>query len=120
MEKKHKIVVADDNINIRQNWLDILTDKGYQVSTVKDGYELLNYLRKESPEIIILDMIMPDKDGIEIFSSIKSIVPSSKIIIYTGFERYEHSVYAGIADKFLLKSDNPEILLKEIEELLEK
>ncbi len=74
--------------------------EGYLVDSVRNGYELLAFLGKKSADVIILDLIMPEKDGIEVFSAIKSLATSCKIIIYTGFERYEHSVYAGIADRF--------------------
>ena len=60
---------------------------------------------------------MPEKGGIEVFSAIKCITPDAKIIVYTGFHQYEHSLYIEIADKFLLKSDDPEKLLQAIAEL---
>lgn len=115
-KKKAKIMIADDNINVRQTLSDLLTEKGYLVETVKNGYELLAYLKEKSPHIIILDLMMPEKDGTEILSTIKGMSPYSKIIIYTGFQRYEHSAYARIADKFLLKTEDIEKLLQAIEE----
>ncbi len=117
MPQKIKIVIADDNPNICSTLKDILTEKEFWVETVKNGYELLLNLRKGPAQIIILDLVMPAKDGIEILSTIKSIAPKAKIIIYTGFKKYENSVYAGIADKFLLKGENPEKLLEAIQDL---
>lgn len=116
-KKKIKILIADDNPNIRQTLTDILTEKGYSIETVKDGYELLAYIKERSPNIIILDLVMPTKSGTEVFTSIKNISPYTRIIIYTSFQKYEHSMYAEVADKWLLKSDNPEKLLETIEEL---
>ncbi len=119
-QKKVKIVIADDNINIRRTLKDILEEKGYPVDVVKDGYELLAYLKKEEklPYIVILDLLMPVKDGLEVIFSIKSVSPGSKIIIYTGFRRYENSIYARSADRFLLKTETPGKLLEMIEELI--
>lgn len=117
MEDKINIVIADDNANICSTLKDILTEKGYIVNTVNNGYELLAYLRNNSPQIVILDLIMPGKDGVEIFYSLKTIRPEIKIIIYTGFHRYEGTLYARNADKFILKDDPPEKLLNAIEEL---
>ncbi len=117
MKKEISIVIADDNQGIRQTLKDILNEKGYFVETVNNGYELYNYLKKKSSDIVILDLMMPEKDGIEILFSIKTISPSSKIIIYTGFQRYANSIYAQTADRFLLKGDNLEDLLKAIAEL---
>lgn len=118
-QEKINIVIADDNLNIRQTLKDILIEKGYCVDVVKDGYELLDYLKKDrSAHIIILDLLMPVKDGLEIIFSIKSVSPETKIIIYTGFKKYENSVYARAADRFLLKSESPAKLLQTIRELI--
>ena len=91
--------------------------KGYSVDTVKDGYKVLGYLMKKRPQIIILDLMMPDKDGLTIFSTIKDLSPLTKIIIYTGFNEYEHSVAAKQADRFLLKEGKLDNLLKTVDEL---
>ncbi|MCK4994972.1 MAG: response regulator [Candidatus Omnitrophica bacterium] len=117
MQKKISIVVADDNQSIRETLKDILSEKGYFVEVVSNGYELLYYLKEKSPDIIILDLMMPEKDGIEPFFCIKTISAKSKIIIYTGFQRYKDSIYARIADRFLLKGDTLEELLESVEEL---
>lgn len=118
MKDKIKIVIADDNATIRQTLRDILTEKGYLAEEVKNGYELLVYLKEQSPQIVILDLMMPEKDGLEVFSAIKCIIPDVKVIVYTGFQKYEHSIYTEMADRFLLKSGNPEELLQAIVELI--
>jgi CheY-like chemotaxis protein len=118
MSQKTRILIADDNPNIRQTLGDILSERGYAVDTVKDGYELLSYLRGRSPDVLILDLIMPQKDGIEVFSAVKGLSPNTKIIIYTAFQRYEYSLYAQTADKFLLKSESPDKLLEAIAEVI--
>lgn len=120
MPQKTKIIIADDNSDIRSTLKDILIEKEFLVETVKNGYELLLNLRKSPAHIIILDLVMPVKDGIEILSTVKSISPNTKIIIYTGFKKYENSVYASTADKFLLKGENPEKLLEAIQALIGK
>lgn len=117
MQNKIKIVIADDNPVIRKTLEDVLTEKEYQVETVKDGYELLDYLKTNSPHIIILDLMMPLKDGLEILSAVKNISPYTRIIIYTGFQKYKDSPFARIADKFLLKNEGMEKLLQTLEEI---
>lgn len=117
MKKRAKIVIADDNADIRQTLKDLLIEKQYSTETVKNGYELLAYLKEKSPQLIILDLMMPEKDGIEILSAIKEMSPNTRIIIYTGFQKYKDSTYSHLVDKFLLKSESPEELLQAIEEL---
>ena len=96
-----KILVADDNPNIRQTLYDILTEKGYQVDTASDGYEVLSYLKEKNAHILVLDLIMPYKNGVEILSTIKNIAPYIRIIIYTAFKEYENLMYTKEADKFI-------------------
>ena len=118
MSAKIRIVIADDNANIRLTLRDILTEHAYVVDTVKNGYELIAYLRTSEPDIIILDLMMPEKDGIEVFDCLKCLRPEIKIIIYTAFHRYADSQYARLASKFILKDAPPQDLLEAIEELL--
>jgi len=82
---------------------------------VKSGYELLAQVKESPFDIVILDLIMPEKDGISIFSTIRSISPDAKIIVYTGFSKYENSILAKEADKFIIKSDDPNKLVEAIE-----
>lgn len=120
MERKVEIVIADDNPNICQTLTDILVEEGYRVHAVRNGYELLSYLKSSgrTPEVIILDLIMPEKDGLDIFDSIKSIAPDVRIVIYTGYQKYEKSIYAKTADRFLLKDSPPKKLLEALKELV--
>ena len=120
MKNKIRIVIADDSPDICQTWKDILTEKGYAVETVNNGYEILACLKEDPPHILILDLMMPEKGGIEILATIKAISPDTKIIIYTGFQKYEDSAYARIADKFLLKDNDPGKLLQVISEIVQK
>lgn len=118
MKQATKVLVADDNPHIRQTLKDILTEKGYAVETVSDGYELLAYLKGRAPQVLILDLIMPQKDGLEVFSAVRHASPDTKIIIYTAFQKYESTLFAKSADRFLLKSQSPEKLIRAIEEVL--
>ncbi len=119
MNEKKKIVVADDNPGIRQTFEDLLSEEGYLVDTVTDGYQLLNYLRDNSADLVILDLMMPEKDGLEAISALRSLAPEIKVIVYTAFGRYENSLYAKEADKFLLKTESPDAVLASIKELIE-
>ncbi|OGX23162.1 MAG: hypothetical protein A3J51_05105 [Omnitrophica WOR_2 bacterium RIFCSPHIGHO2_02_FULL_45_21] len=118
MLKKKAIVIADDNANIRLTLKDILTDSGYVIDTVKDGYELVAYLKKSQPQLVILDLIMPEKDGIEVFDCLKCLQPETKVIIYTAYQKYTDSLYARRADRFVLKNSPVQELLEAIKDLI--
>lgn len=114
---KIKVLIADDNLDMRTSLQDILTHKGYVVDSVKDGYELWAYFKIKKADIIILDLMMPGRDGVEMLSPIKCISPGTKVIIYTAFQRYEN-LLCKEADKFLLKTAGPHKLCEAIEELV--
>jgi DNA-binding response OmpR family regulator len=117
MPQDSKIVIADDNVEICELVREILRGNGYDVDQVHNGYELLAYLEKNTPKIIILDLMMPEKDGLSIISSIKEISPYSRIIIYTGYHEFEKSVYARSVDRFLVKGATIDKLIDVVEEL---
>ena len=100
----------------------------HKVNGLKSGYIRLIITRGigdlgidtrtcSNPSVIVLDLMMPGKDGVQVFDSIKTISPYSRIIIYTGYEHYKDSVYARKADRFVLKGADFTELLQAIKEL---
>lgn len=73
MNNPYKIVVLDDNNQNLKLISDVLEDVGYDVSLCLTSYQLLDYLEEELPDIIILDIMMPDMNGFEVCKRIKAI-----------------------------------------------
>ncbi|MEA3490175.1 MAG: response regulator [Candidatus Omnitrophota bacterium] len=117
MQRSRKIVIADDNKGICDLVSTVFEEMGYKVDSVHNGYELLAYLEKNNPFLIILDLMMPEKDGLSILSTLKEVAPYSRIIIYTGYREYENSVYARTADRFLVKGGRMTTLVEAVQEL---
>ncbi|KJJ84903.1 Signal transduction response regulator, receiver region domain protein [Candidatus Omnitrophus magneticus] len=111
-----KIVIADDNRDIRKIISNLFVDLGHDVKVVEDGYALLGYLENNVPDVIILDLMMPRKGGIAIISTIKQISPFSCLIIYTGHSEYENTIYARKAEHFIVKGENINKLISAVEE----
>lgn len=115
---KKRIVIADDNLELCDILRTILEGEGYKVDTVHDGFALLSFLKvNQDVDVVILDLIMPERGGITIFDTVRSVSPASKLIIYTGYTSYRHSIFAREADAFLSKTDGPEKLLETIQKL---
>lgn len=112
-----KIVIADDNKEICELIMDIFSEHGYDVDSVFNGYELLSYLETNTPSVIILDLMMPEKDGISILSTVRQVSPYSRLIIYTGYQEYEDTVYAREADRFLVKGKSVDELIEAVKDL---
>jgi DNA-binding response OmpR family regulator len=117
MQQRKKVVIADDNKRICDVVKAILEEEGFEVDMVHDGYELLAYLENNNPSIIILDLMMPAKNGLSVISTVKQIAPYSRIVIYTGYQEYENSVYARTADRFLVKGGSLDNLVQVVQEL---
>src|SRR4030042_5071132 len=76
-EKKYTILVVDDDPNIRELIIETLGEDRYQPIVARDGKEALSICEREKPDIIILDVMMPDLDGLEVCLRLRGeILPS--------------------------------------------
>jgi DNA-binding NarL/FixJ family response regulator len=112
------IVLADDHVMIRNGIKKIIeeSDDMKVVAETGDGLELLNLLKNINPQMIILDISMPNLRGIEATHEIKMVYREIKILILTMHKKKEylyHSLSAG-ADGYLLKEDTGKELLTAI------
>ena len=90
------ILVIDDEQGIR-NLLDtLLRRKGYDVILAESGRKGLELFRREHPDVIVLDLKMPEMDGIEVLEQVRSLNPDQHVIILTGAgtPEMEQRVYA--------------------------
>ncbi|MCD4761655.1 response regulator [bacterium] len=71
-KEKHKILLAEDDEFISRAYQDGLTRAGFEVITAADGVEALDKAREEKPELILLDLIMPVKNGFETLGELKA------------------------------------------------
>jgi two-component system, NtrC family, nitrogen regulation response regulator NtrX len=78
------ILIVDDEEPIRKSLADILGDEGYEVSTASSGREALGFLSEAQPALALLDIAMPDMDGIETLRRFKETRPEMQVIMITG------------------------------------
>ena len=82
---KRKILVADDNLEFAKMVVRILEKEGFQVSIALNGNTAIEMVLSESPELVLLDLKLPDIAGMEVFKRIKAINEDTAIIIITGY-----------------------------------
>ena len=121
MSKAYKVVLADDHILVRRGLSLILKEKEDVeiISEVGDGLELLSALNKIKPDLIILDVSMPNLRGIEAIPEIRHIQPNAKVLILT-MHREEEYLYQAIsagANGYLLKDDAEKELFAAIDNI---
>ena len=108
-EQKVKILVADDDQVLLDMYKERLSLSGFEVITAMDGEEALNIAKKILPGVILLDVMMPKANGLDVLSTLKSI-PETKhipILILTALsqENYrQKGLSAGAAD-YIVKSE---------------
>ena len=116
-----RVVVADDHVLFRQGLKRILEDipNLEVIGEAKDGLELLNLLRGLTPQMIILDISMPNLRGLEAIHEIKTNHPKVKVLILTMHKDkdYLYQALSGGADGYLLKEDADDELFLAIEKI---
>lgn len=118
-----KVLIVEDDQALRDVFSLIVQSGGYTVDAAHDGQDALNKLSKFAPDLILLDMLMPVKSGLEFLreSNIKKTHPDIKIIILSNLsdsQTIQEALKLG-AKKHLIKSDiMPNDLLREIDHYL--
>lgn len=118
-EPSKTILVVDDEAPIRQLLREQLEAEGYIVREAKDGLDAITKVRKKIPDLIILDLIMPQISGFDVAAILKNHPETRGIpIIILSIVGEEEKGYCLGADKYLIKPINSEALLKEMEVLI--
>ncbi len=120
--KQKKILIADDNENIRVALTAILEDEGHTLWIAKDGAEALRKAREISPDILILDVMMPEMSGYEVCRTIKNDPNLKKTFVLMlsakgQVSEQEHGKEAG-ADEYIVKPFSPVEILARINNYL--
>jgi DNA-binding NtrC family response regulator len=122
MKRRPKILVIDDDESIRKVLASILTDKGYEVDTAKDGAEAIKKTMNSFYNLALIDIRLPDMEGTELLNKLKDSTPKMVKIMLTGYPSLENTINAMNkgADGYLIKPVNMSALNEKIEEHLKK
>ncbi len=92
-----KILIVDDDNDFRETFKNVLVGKGYDIETACNGNEALASYRKQAPDLVILDIFMPEKEGFETIFDFKKEFPDAKIIAISGGGTDSNADYLAIA-----------------------
>ena len=129
MEKKPRILVVDDDIDFVESTKIVLESKPYEVIVAYGGAEGLRKAREQNPDLILLDIIMPGKDGFTVAEQLKKDPELSRIpiIMLTSFstKRGETSIpvirgYELEAEDYIDKPVTPDELLRRVERYIQR
>jgi DNA-binding response OmpR family regulator len=117
-----RILIAEDNAEIRALVSSILVEEGHKVGVAQNGQQALDMMMDDAPDVLVLDIMMPQMDGYTVLKEIKSngIKESMKILILTAKTSESDWVrgYKLGADAYLTKPFDTDELINGIDELL--
>ena len=121
MDKNVRIIIVDDDENIRKTLKIILEDEGYVVDLAATGNEAIEMTQETAYNIALLDIRLPDMEGVELLKRIKDNVPRTRKIMVTGYPSMQNAITAlnKSADAYLVKPVDVEKLLKLVKEQLQ-
>ena len=93
-EKPDRILVVDDDEFVCSSLKWLLTDDGYAVETATDGKSALVTLSRQTFDLVLTDLMMPDVDGLAVLREVKRVSPNTAVIILTGYGTLEAAMTA--------------------------
>ncbi|MFZ2196721.1 MAG: response regulator [Thermodesulfovibrionales bacterium] len=114
-----KILIVDDDQNILRLYKEELEEEGYTIVTASNGQEAIERFDQEDPDLVTLDILLPDIDGIKLLRQMKEKKPRLPIIMSTAYDyRDDFAVWASEA--YIVKSSDMTELKATIKKLIEK
>jgi DNA-binding NtrC family response regulator len=120
LNNETKILIVDDDDTIRSTMKAILEDEGYKVDLAASGKEGIQKAKETSYNIALLDIRLPDIEGVELLKLMKPAEPRTRKIMVTGYPSTQNAIEAlnKNADAYLIKPVDIEKLLSTIKEQL--
>ncbi len=113
-----KILLIDDEKNIRLLYKDELVKQGYHVYEAGSGLEGFDIMKQNPIELIVLDIRMPDMDGLEFLSELRKTNREIPVILCTAYDQHKQDLSSWAAERYIIKSSDLTDLVKNVKDLL--
>jgi DNA-binding NtrC family response regulator len=122
MDKHPRVLVVDDDENIRKVLIAILEDEGYVVESAGTAKKAIEMTKRKFYNVALIDIRLPDMEGTELLIQIKDTIPRMRKIIVTGYPTLQNAIDAvnRKADAYIMKPFDVERTLKTIKDQLKK
>jgi DNA-binding response OmpR family regulator len=118
-----KVLIVEDEAAIADNLHALLTAKGYEVHLAADGSQAVAIARKEKPDLVLLDIMLPKLGGFDVCRILKmdAATQKSKVIMITGLGRMGdvETAFKNGADDYIIKPFDTERLFKKLDKVLQ-
>jgi len=112
------VLIVDDDRNLRRLYKAELDSAGYRTLLAADGRQASEIAAAEAPDVVVMDIRMPEMDGLEAMGRILRERAGTRVILNTAYSCYQDDFVAWAADAYLVKSSDVEILKEKIREVL--
>ena len=99
-----KILLVDDEESIHLLYREELEEDGYEVHSALSGTEALEMFQNIGPDLVILDINMPDMNGIEVLRKMKEALPKLPVILSTAYHEFKQDLATWASDEYIVKS----------------
>jgi len=122
MGETTRILIVDDDENIRKVLTTILEDEGYDVESVDTAKKAIERTRRKFYNLALIDIRLPDMEGIELLTKMKNTTPKIRKLIITGYPTLQNAVEAVNrgADAYIMKPFDMEKVLEAMKDQLKK
>ena len=115
-----KVLVVDDSLFMRNHIAKLLGKQGYETVVAEDGEQAVSNYRRDTPDVVLMDITMPRKDGLEALLEIRQLDPQAKVIMLTALDQRmaaTRAIHIGAVD-FLVKPIPPNQLFLALQKAL--
>jgi two-component system response regulator (stage 0 sporulation protein F) len=114
-----KILIVDDEEHIRFLYSEELKEEGYDVITAESGHRLLERIKQEKPDLVVLDIKMVDYNGLDLLQDIRNEYYDLPVVLCTAYDAFKEDIKSVAADFYVVKSFDLTELKKKIARALE-
>ncbi len=113
-----QILLVEDQPNQRLLYEQELSDEGHDVRTASNGPEALELFMRHRPKLVLMDILLPGMNGIEVMERMLSVDPNLPVIVHSAYSSPSHDFITWFARAYIVKSGNLDELKKRIQEVL--
>jgi len=113
-----RILLIDDEPNIRLLYATMLSERGHEVREASSGCEALEYLERESVDLVVLDIKLGRENGLELLQEIVHRHPRVPVILLTAYTSFQDDYTSWLAIRYIVKGTDTTAFVDEVERVL--
>jgi len=115
-----KLLIVEDDDNQRLLYRGEFEGEGYQVIEARDGREALSRIKQDPPDAVVLDINMPDMDGLHTLARIHDLDRRLPVVLNSAYGAYKDQFVSWLADAYVTKSSNLAELRQAVRRVLDR